>query len=268
MEETLSALAEMQALDDERRLRARDSPRAEHPRTGPRRRPDGAGRGAQRAGAPRFLHRRKPRRVGAVRARLQGRRPRARRSGILRRHPDARRAGQAPAPAAGVPDAGRAHQPSRHRGAQLARRLSRRLPGRHHPGLARSLFSRSRDPSARSKSRAAGWPSITAAIPPTWSSAKSASSSNSPRTKSSAKRSSISSPSSAASATRRARRSWSRAGSSSLKRSNGSQPPVGAEKPPAINFPRKRAQRAARLRAAATRSNATARSPCTTASIW
>ena len=80
----------------------------------------------------------------------------ARRRGIFRRNPDAYRAGEAAARRARVHDARRADQPSRYRGAQLARGL----PRAHI--RAGSFWSRTiatfsiASPSARSKFRAGG----------------------------------------------------------------------------------------------------------------
>ncbi len=73
---------------------------------------------------------------------------------LQRRVADAHRTREAPPHPAEPAPARRAHEPSRSRGAQLARGLSRRLPSRGRPRLARPLLSRSgRHPHHRDRPR-------------------------------------------------------------------------------------------------------------------
>ena len=72
---------------------------------------------------------------------------------LLRRLADADRAGKAAAHASWSAAARRADEPSRSRGAQLARGISRRLPARRDSRLARPVLSRrGRDPDHRHRS--------------------------------------------------------------------------------------------------------------------
>ena len=240
-DEVVLAFAELLALKAEQHQIEETLAHATEDGVRPREAARALRRGHRALQAARRLGDRRARRRRAEGARLLARGPAAQDRGVLGRLADADRTRQAAARAAEPAADGRADQPPRPAGAQLARGVPRRLPGLGGAGLARPLLPR-RDREAHHRGRPARRsPTTTATTRTTWSSTRRAWSACARRTGARARRSRRPRSSSTASATRPPRRSRCRAGSSSSTRSSGSRSRRRARRS-ASPFPRRRAR--------------------------